>query len=148
MKNIFMLMIISLLCNACATPYKAASKPTSNGYFDTILQTGVYDITFNANGETEFKQAQDFALLRAAEVCLENGYRSFAVINSTDNSQTETDVVTNTNAYNSNYSFSYSYTISETKPKVSIMVQCSPNMNLFFNAESIRANLRKKYNIK
>ena len=45
MKNIFMLMIIFLLCNACATPYKAASKPTSNGYFDTILQTGVYDIT-------------------------------------------------------------------------------------------------------
>lgn len=148
MKKIFIILSISLLCGACATPYKAASKPTSNGYFDTLLQTGVYDITFNANGETAIKRAQDFALLRAAEVCLENGYQSFSVINSSNNSKTETDVVTNTNTYNSNYSYSYSYVVSETKPRVSIMIQCSSEMNLFFNAENIRENLRKKYKIK
>ena len=148
MKKLFVTLIISLFCGACATPYKAASKPTSDGYFDTMLQTGLYDITFNANGDTTIKRAQDFALLRAAEVCLENGYRSFSIVNSSNNSQTETDIVSNTNVYNRNYLFSYSYLVSETKPKVSIMVQCSSDRNLFFNAESIRVNLRKKYNLK
>lgn len=148
MKNIIYIFVFALFCVACATPYKAASKPSSNGYFDTMLQKGVYDITFNANGETEIKQAQDYALLRAAEVCLENGYRSFSVVNSANNSKTETDMVTNTNTYNKNYSYSYSYLVSETKPRVSIIIQCSPEENLFFNAESIKESLRKKYRIK
>lgn len=148
MKSLFTVLIISLFCVACATPYKAASKPTSNGYFDTMLQSGVYDITFNANGGTGIKQAQDFALLRAAEVCLENGYQSFSVVNSSNNSKTESGVVTNANTYNTNYSYSYSYLVSETRPRVSIIIQCSADMSLFFNAESVRENLRKKYKIK
>lgn len=148
MKNLFIILIATVLCVACATPYKAASKPTSNGYFDTMLQTGVYDITFNANEETEIKRAQDFALLRAAEVCLENGYQSFSVVNSSNNSKTETDVVTNTNTNNNNYSFSYSYLVSETKPRVSILIQCSLTKDLFFDAKSISTNLRKKYKLK
>ncbi len=147
MKRLFTVLIAALFCSACATPYKAASKPTSNGYFDTLLQPGVYDITFNANDETEIKQVQDFALLRAADVCLENGYQSFSVVNSTNNSKTKNGVVTSSNT-NNNYSFSYSYLVSETEPKVSILIQCSPDKNLFFDAESVSINLRKKYKIK
>lgn len=144
MKKIIVLLTFCFMLGACATPYKPASKHTSNGYFNTLLQEGVYDVSFKGNSDTSIKRAKDFALLRAAEVCLENGNKSFVVINSDNNSQTDSTVVSNTNAY----TYSYSYLVSETIPHVSLVIKCSPEEDLFFKAEDIKTNLRKKYNLK
>jgi len=148
MKRIIILFVITFLCGACATPYKQASKPSSKGYYDTLLQEGVYDISFNGNDETSLKRVKDYALLRAAEVCLENGFVTFSIINSENNSRTESAVITNTTNYNTGYSYSYSYVGTETSPSVSIVIQCSKDDNLFFKAKDLNNNLRAKYKIK
>ncbi len=148
MKRIAVLLLVAFLCGACATPYKPASKPSANGYYDTLLQEGVYDISFNANEETGLKRVKDYTLLRAAEVCLENGFSTFSIINLENNSQTETGVITNTTNYTTGYTYSYSYVVSDTSPSVSIVVKCSKEDNLFFKAKDISNNLRAKYKIK
>ena len=124
MKNFLLIITISALLCACATPYKKASKVSGKGYFTTKLQDKVYDITFNGNDETDLKKARDYALLRAAEVCLENNYQTFNIIDKADN---------------------IGYDIA---PQISIMILCSPKDDLFFKAKDIRDNLRTKYRIK
>ena len=59
-------MCVLALLAACATPYKQAKKATSNGYFDTKLQEGMYEVLFNGNENTSTGQANNYALLRAA----------------------------------------------------------------------------------
>ena len=148
MRIVFLSISVLILLGACATPYKQARKPTAKGYFDTKLQNRVYDITFNGNSDTNFKKAKDYALLRAAEVCLENGYQTFQIINTENNSINETSVSTNTVTSHTGYSYSYSSVDSSSRPQISIVILCSPTDDLFFKAKDVRDSLRAKYHIK
>jgi hypothetical protein len=73
---------------ACATPY----QPTGlmGGYSETQLGENVFRVSFSGNGNTEPERAEDFALLRSAEVALEHGFTHFIVIAEKDQSQYET----------------------------------------------------------
>ena len=132
-----------LFISACATTYERAKSPTGTGYYDTLLQQGMYEITFNGNSDTSVTTAQDFALLRAAETCLENGYKTFDIVNSNNNSKTETD------AYTSYYGrhFADTTVYTSTYPKIMLIIKCSKDSDLTFVAEEIRVNLRKKHNL-
>jgi len=132
-----------ILISSCATTYKKASSPTGIGYYDSILQQGMYEITFNGNSDASVTTAQDYALLRAAEICLENGYKTFDIINSKDNSKTETGGYVN---HYGRYQ-STTYISSSTYPKIVLIIKCSKEKNLTFIAEEIKTNLRKKYNL-
>ena len=140
-------IIIMLLCSvffcSCATSYKKASSITGTGYYDTILQQGMYEITFNGNADTQITTAQDYALLRAAEICIENGYQTFDIVNLKDNSKTETGAFTN---YYGRYSAT-TYVTSSTYPKITLIIKCSKDKDLTFIADEIKANLRKKYQL-
>ena len=122
MKRFFLILSVLIFCGACATPYKQASKSTAEGYFDTKLQDKVYDITFNGNSDTNFKVAKDYALLRAAEVCLENGYQTFQIVNTENNSIEDMAVSTHTVKYNTGYSYSYSSVSQSNEPQISIVI--------------------------
>ena len=141
-KIIIMILCVVFVCS-CATSYKKASSLTGTGYYDTILQQGMYEITFNGNADTQITTAQDYALLRAAEICLENGYQTFDIINLKDNSKTETGAFTN---YYGRY-YASTYVTSSTYPKINLIIKCSKENNLTFIAEEIKLNLRKKYNL-
>lgn len=145
-KGVFIILSIIFVIG-CATPYKKAINPYSEGYYDTLLQESVYDVTFNANSETNIKQVKDYVLLRAAEVCLENNYKTFYIVSKDDNSTTETSRIYHT-TYSNNKSYTYYIPISETTPSASVVVKCSPNEDLFFKAEDIKKNLREKYKLK
>lgn len=149
MNRLTVLIFCLFFIAACATAYKPASKPTANGYYDTLLQPGVYDITFNANSATGIKKAKDFALLRSAEVCLENGYKTFAVVNTEDNSKTETGLIAAPAPYSRGEGSSFYYIpVSETNPRISMIIQCSHEEDLFFKAADIKLSLRNKYQLK
>lgn len=148
MKRLFLIMGILISLAACATPYEQARKPTAEGYFDTNLQDKVYDVTFNGNSDTNFKIAKDYALLRAAEVCLENGYQTFQIINTENNSIEDMSVSTHTVKYSTGYSYSYSTVSESNEPQISIVVLCSPANDLFFKAQDLKDSLRAKYRIK
>ena len=147
MKKTFFISLLGIFLIGCATPYKRATNPYSEGYYDTLLQEGVYDITFNANAETNIKQVKDYVLLRAAEVCLENNYKTFYIVSKDDNSTTDSTMISQT-SYINNKSYTYYIPISETSPSASVVVQCSANDDLFFKAEDIKNNLRQKYKLK
>ena len=147
MKKLFFIILSILFVIGCATPYKRATNPYSEGYYDTLLQEGVYDITFNANAETNIKQVKDYVLLRAAEVCLENNYKTFYIVSKDDNSTTDSAIISQT-SYINNQSYTYYIPIFEDSPSASIVVKCSDNDDLFFKAEDIKKNLREKYKLK
>lgn len=134
------LFFFALVITSCATSYKRASSPTAIGYYDSILQQDMYEITFNGNSETSATKAYDFALLRAAEICIENDYKTFDIIKSENRSKTEVGSIP--------YGY-YSTTLvySETYPKFMLIIKCSKENNLTFIAEEIKTNLRKKYNL-
>ena len=103
----------------------------------------MYEITFNGNSDTSVTTAQDYALLRAAETCLENGYKTFDIINFNNNSKTETDAYTN---YYGRY-YANTAVFTSTYPKIVLIIKCSKENDLTFIAKEIQLNLRKKHNI-
>lgn len=137
------MFLCMLLVTSCATTYERAKSPTGTGYYDTLLQQGMYEVTFNGNSDTSPTTAQDFALLRAAETCLENGYKTFDIVNFNNNTKTETDAYTN---YYGRY-YASTTVFTNTYPKIVLIIKCSKENNLTFIAEEIKLNLRKKHNI-
>jgi len=79
LKFILSLMFLFFVC-ACATPY-VKSSPVG-GYEETRLGKNIFKVTFSGNGYTSVSRAKDFAILRCAEVALENGYNFFAITDS------------------------------------------------------------------
>jgi hypothetical protein len=143
--NIFKIVVMFLcmvLLASCATTYMRAKSPNGEGYYDTLLQQGMYEINFNGNDGTDPTTAQDFALLRAAETCLENGYKTFDIIKSEDKSQTEIGSMPIYGYYNTT-----TLVFSATEPKIMLIIKCSKDSDLTFVAEEIRVNLRKKHNL-
>ena len=67
-----------ILC-ACGTPY--GSYGLLGGYTETQLGENVWQVTFESNGYTTQATTVRYAMLRCAELTLEQGYRYFAIIN-------------------------------------------------------------------
>lgn len=80
------LLIILITFASCATPYQRLGE--DGGYLQQQLDDNMYRITFRGNSYTERKRAQDFALLRAAEIGRTLDYTHFAVLGEEDLSQT------------------------------------------------------------
>ncbi|MBQ3667518.1 MAG: hypothetical protein II913_05640 [Elusimicrobiaceae bacterium] len=141
MKKIAILSCVFALLAACATPYKQAKKATSNGYFDTKLQEGMYEVIFNGNDNTSTAKANNYALLRAAEVCLENGYQSFEIIRKTEDF-TETEVDTETKIMGVSI-----LNVENSEPKITLIIRCSKGTDLLYKAQELKTNLRAKYKL-
>jgi len=77
---------VTLLLLSCATSYQP--KSFTGGFSSTQLDKNVFQVSFNGNGYTNQERVNDFALLRSAEIVLENGYEYFAIVDSQRYSQT------------------------------------------------------------
>jgi hypothetical protein len=73
------LLIALVIFSGCATSYQ--STGFTGGYNETQLAPDVFRVIFRGNGFTPADKAQNFALLRAAELTVEHGFTCFAVIN-------------------------------------------------------------------
>ncbi len=67
-----------LALSACATagappPYMAAASPNSIGYSETQIESTRYFVSYRAPSGAEAARLEDYALLRAAELTLQNG---------------------------------------------------------------------------
>ena len=78
MNRAILIALAFTLC-ACATPalYAPSVRPGGNGFSEVRIEDNRYRVTF-ANAATE-TQGADFALLRAAELTLSQGYDWFVV---------------------------------------------------------------------
>lgn len=66
---------------ACAsTPsYAPATSPTSAGYSEIQIENNRYFVTYRAPGAADVRLLEDYALLRAADLTLQNGREWFWV---------------------------------------------------------------------
>lgn len=74
------------LLTACATPttYMAAPSERAVGFSDYRLETGRYRVTFRGGPGAPPEQVANYALLRAAEVSLRDGYDWFRIVDRFD----------------------------------------------------------------
>lgn len=82
MKFTRLILSIGLLAiTACASPgpYRPAASAGGYGYWQQAVEPDRYRVQFRATGK-DIARAQDYALLRAAEVTLERGYATFEVV--------------------------------------------------------------------
>ena len=91
MKNLFPLLAVSVLIVGCATGYQHNSF--TGGFTDMRLAPDIFRITFRGNAYTAAERAQDFALLRASELVLQNRFTHFALL---DERQSSTPFVWST----------------------------------------------------
>jgi len=66
-------------CASTPPPYAAATSPTSAGYSETQIESNRYFVTYRAGGAADAALLQDYALLRAADLTLQNGREWFWV---------------------------------------------------------------------
>ncbi|MDP3175653.1 MAG: hypothetical protein Q8M88_14570 [Phenylobacterium sp.] len=82
MKRIVPLVLATMLLGACAsapTLYQPAAGPQAVGFSEYRIEPGRYRITFRGGSGAPPEQVADFALLRAADLALADGYDWFRV---------------------------------------------------------------------
>ncbi|MBC7768788.1 MAG: hypothetical protein H7124_08370 [Phycisphaerales bacterium] len=81
-RTLFAIAALAAL-SACATagppPYAAAAGQTGAGYSETQIESSRFFVTYRAPAGADAALLQDYALLRAAELTLQNGREWFWV---------------------------------------------------------------------
>jgi len=84
MIRVLTFVAAALALAACATtpeapPYAAATSPNGAGYSETQIESDRYFVSYRAPNSAEVVRLEDYALLRAAELTLQNGREWFWV---------------------------------------------------------------------
>ena len=152
----------AMFVSGCATSYQSTSF--TGGYSETQLAPDVFRVYFRGNGYTSGERAEDFAMLRAADLCLQHGFAFFALLN--ESSSTSTSAVatpgyayTTGSAYGYGNSATYSgqtfYSPGQTilihKPRAGLLIrgfQTKPDGIYTFDAAFLQQSLQQKYHIR
>jgi len=163
MKNIIKVLLAFFILASCATPYQKVGL--SGGYSDTRLQDNVFTVNFRGNGYTSKERSSDFALLRCAELAIQNGFKFFSIADSSQEQKTmfyktgststtygTTNIYGNTAYSNFNTYRSGSMIFPIRKPRASYTIFCfaeKPDENqMVFDANYLSQSIRQKYNMK
>lgn len=160
MKRLFLCFFLLLLLNAC-TPYQKSS--ILGGYSDIKLADNIFKVSFRGNAYTNSERARDFALLRSAEVALENGFKYFAFVQSenyTTSYTSKSPIKARTTGsgylsgnrlnYNSETQITGGDVTTFSKPNSSNIIVCykvKPKDIFVFEAQTIKESIRKQYKI-
>lgn len=82
MIRTILFLAAALTLAACATtppPYAAAASQTGAGYSETQIESNRYFVTYRAPSGADAALIEDYALLRAADLTLQNGREWFWV---------------------------------------------------------------------
>jgi hypothetical protein len=145
------IVMIALSMVGCATGYNA--KGLMGGFSETQLDTDLFTVSFKGNGYTSVERASDFALLRCADLTLQNGFTYFKVVDSQSNIHTTYNVTSDTNfnasSYGSNLygSSSSNTTVHEVnRPAINMTIRLlKDKADGAYNANFIGKSIRTKY---
>lgn len=84
----FAIVALALLASACATKY-GKEGVFSNGYSDFRIADDTFVVNFRANEYTKSEKVIKYALMRAAELTLQNGYHYFTVLEEADTTKSD-----------------------------------------------------------
>lgn len=162
MKRLLGLAAIAAVVVGCATGYQPAGL--AGGFTETQLDSNVWRVSFQGNGYTRGEKVEDFAMLRSAELALQNGFTHFAFLSSKTGGQaiaitapTTTYTTSNASVYGNNVSgtaTSHTYgggTTFVTAPSAQnlvMMFKGKPNVQgIVYDAQFICQSLGRKYEV-
>lgn len=157
-----LMLAFSVLLIGCATPYKR--NGLAGGFSETRLQENIFTVCFRGNGYCSQERAQDFAMLRCAEVTLEYGYKYFALgdssaadntmlFHSGSNAQTYGTISSSGSTAHGTFNTynSPSYTVPIRMPNISYTIFCSKEKpeggQVVLDATFLANSIRRKYGI-
>ncbi len=170
--KLHVLLIAAVTLAGCATAYQP--QGATGGFSESQLDENVFQVTFKGNGYTDRDRANDFALLRSAEIALEKGYKYFVIVDAQQYSKnssytTPTTATTNVNAntYGSAYGYGNSVNYSGntygtatttysggqtfhiSKPRTTNTIVCFKEKpeGFSYNAEFLAKSLKEKYEL-
>ncbi|MBU0478864.1 hypothetical protein KKC91_09900 [bacterium] len=162
MKNVMIILLGVIFLQGCATVYQPSGF--GGGYSETQLDENMFKVSFRGNGYTSRERASDFALMRSAELTLNNGYKYFVIIdsgsyssNSTYTTPTRHTTSGRVNTYgnmayfNSKTKTRGGQTYNISKPSSSNTIVCfkeKPQVEFSYNAEFTYESISKKYGIR
>ncbi len=132
MKKIGLIIAI-LVLSGCASGYQHQGTTLVglwDGYSSTQIDKNVFQVTFKGNAFTGREKVYDYALLRSAELTLENGYEYFVIIDPQKYSNNNSDTAPTTNISTN------TIVCSKEKPE-----------GFSFNARFIKKSMQKKYQL-
>jgi hypothetical protein len=130
-KFVFCAFFVIILAS-CATSYQRSGL--TGGYSETKLGENIWNISFQGNGYTNDERANDFTLLRSAEVCLENGYSFF--------------IITQNNGQNSVGGGRNFIVSSPSRNNTVVCFKEKPvEYTIYFDATFVYGSIRSKYGI-
>ena len=142
-----------LFFSSCATLYQP--KGFGGGYTQTQLNDNKYQVRFGCNGYSSKSFCNDMALLRSAELAVDNNYNYFLIIdndNSVSNSSFTTPQQSVTTVYGAgntaiaNTSYYGGQTINISKPSTTnTIILVNENSDAAYNAKLIIKNMCGKY---
>ncbi len=127
-RRIVLLAVLAL--TGCASPYRP--EGARGGYGETQLERNVFRVTYRGNLASTQAETDELALLRAADVAAQHGYRYFV---SSGNAPTGTAISLATNVVSVPATTITIYCF-ETRPETSSVV---------YDAERIITTLGPKY---
>lgn len=152
-------LLLLLVLSGCATRYQEY-RWHSGGYEDAQYDYNVFRVSFKSNSLTSKEHNADLALLRSAELCRNNGYNYFILLendsysnkrkhhtrssNKTKHEKNSDGSTTVTSSSGSGLSF----TIKE--PRANYIIECYTTKpeDFSYNADFLYKSLKSKYNIK
>lgn len=127
--NHLLLFLLIAAFAGCSTPYQ--SKGFRGGFTEMRLAPDVFRIRFSGNGYTSGQCAEDFALLRACQLCLSNQFSCFALMKS--HSEVKSYTYTTPLSVTTTTSGGYGYIASQTpgsttflKPGTALLIRAFP----------------------
>lgn len=79
-RAIWLLAAVALSGCASSPQYVAADDAGDFGHYSTKLADNRYRVVYNGNNRIDLNKTKDYALLRAAELTLQEGYSWFEVV--------------------------------------------------------------------
>lgn len=146
----------------CATAYQRDGL--TGGFSETQLDENVWRVKFVGNGYTDDQTAEEFALLRSAELTLEKGYSHFVLAGSRSSTKTGAFTTPRT-AYTTGNAYAYGNQIqgsatttyqggqtfvisSPTTNNTVVMFKGKPNIQgMVYDANIICQSLGKTHNV-
>ncbi|MFH0772636.1 MAG: hypothetical protein V1933_08465 [Candidatus Omnitrophota bacterium] len=159
--SLYLVLLLGLGLVGCATGY--ARRGFTGGYSDMKLQDDIYRVAFNGNAYCGGGRAEDFTLLRCAELTLEQGYKYFVIIDEKSGIATSSyttpiatgrnvTVIGNSASYSSKTTYSGGQTYTFSKPSTCNTIKCfkeKPDIStMVYDAVQVERNLKNAYGIK
>ncbi|MBI5574393.1 MAG: hypothetical protein HY919_07580 [Elusimicrobia bacterium] len=158
MRNVFWL-VLCLSLFGCATPYKKSGW--KGGYTDFKVQDDIFKVGFKGNAKCSLERAEDFCLLRCAEVTIENGYKYFIILDERSGTQTGAYTTPATaNTHGTSYGGTYQGTTNiyggQTyiyhKPSTRNTIKCFREKpenipTIIYDAIMVKKNIRNQYKL-